>query len=169
MNTGCGSPHIPWANRKPSAPSPRNGSDSDQEVQLSPRLFVRMRDSEDRRLVEVPSKQLQTDRQLLVVLAARHRNARNSRQVRRHRVNVGQIHGEWIIYFFTQPKGRRGTSRSGDHVYFLECLIEVARKQRPNFLRLQVIRVVVAGAQYVGAQHDATLYFHTEAAVARQA
>jgi hypothetical protein len=31
-----------------------------------------MRDSQQRRLVEVPSKQLQTDRQLFMILAARN-------------------------------------------------------------------------------------------------
>ena len=45
----------------------------------------------------------------------------------------------------------------------LERLVEVLADQPPDLQRLQVIGVVVAGTQGVGAQHDAAFHFGAEA------
>ena len=48
-----------------------------------------------------------------------------------------------------------------------ERVLEVAANQRADLLRLQIIGVVVAGAQHVGAQHDAPFHLVAELLVAR--
>ena len=49
----------------------------------------------------------------------------------------------------------------------LERALEVRGDELPHLLRLQVVRVVVAGGQHVRAGHDAALHFRAEAFAAR--
>ena len=49
------------------------------------------------------------------------------------------------------------------------ALLVVAPDQRAHLLRLQIVGVVVAGAQHVGAQHDAALDLGAEPCAARRA
>ena len=48
-----------------------------------------------------------------------------------------------------------------------ERALEIAANQRPHLLGLQVIRVVVAGAEDVGAEHDAAFHLGAESGAAR--
>ena len=68
-----------------------------------------------------------------------------------------------------EPERRRRAGRHRDDVDALERLLVVAPDQRADLLRLQVVRVVVAGAEHVGAQHDAALHLGAEALLARPA
>src|SRR5882762_9213698 len=65
------------------------------------------------------------------------------------------------------PGARRG--RSHDHVAALERRGEVARDQAADLLRLQVISVVIAVRQHVGADEDPELHLGAEALCARAA
>src|SRR3546814_12461541 len=60
---------------------------------------------------------------------------------------------------------RRG--RAEDHVDLLEGSDEVLLDQAADFLRLEVVGIVVTGGQRVGADHDAPLDLVTEAFGAR--
>lgn len=56
------------------------------------RLLVGVSDPQDGRFVKVPPQNLQSNRQLLFGFAAGNRNPRNAREIRRHRVDISQIH-----------------------------------------------------------------------------
>src|SRR5205807_3558236 len=43
-----------------------------------------------------------------------------------------------------------------------ECIREIARNERPYFLGLQIIRVVITGAQDIRSEHDAALALRAE-------
>ena len=63
--------------------------------------------------------------------------------------------------------GGRRARRHRDDVHALEGPVVVAQDQRPHLLRLHVVRVVVARAQHVRAEHDAPLDLGAEALLAR--
>ena len=98
--------------------------------------------------------------------AARNRDTRNACQVRGHGVDIGEVHCQGIIYFLAQLESRRGTGRRDDRIHFFKSFVEIARQQCADFLRLQVVGIVIACAQRVGAEHDAPFYFRSESIVA---
>src|SRR5271165_3163179 len=93
------------------------------------RVFDYVRDAQYRRFVEVPAKNLDTDWQSFFILSARHRDPRNACQVRRHRVNVGQIHGEWIVNLLAQLKRRSRCGRRNNGIDSRKRVVEVPRQQ----------------------------------------
>ena len=64
-------------------------------------------------------------------------------------------------------KAAVGVVGRDDGVHLLECLDEIVADQRADFLRAQVIGIVIAAAQHVGAENDATLHFCAETRTAR--
>jgi hypothetical protein len=64
-------------------------------------------------------------------------------------------------------EGRGRRHRAGDHIHLLEGALEVLFDQRAHLLRLEIVGVVVAGAERVGAQHDAPLDLRAKAFAAR--
>jgi len=62
---------------------------------------------------------------------------------------------------------RRGRRRQNRGDAFGEALLEVPLDQRPYLLRLQVIGIVIAGREHIGADHDAPADFLPEAGGAR--
>ena len=64
------------------------------------------------------------------------------------------------------PERHERRRRRHQHVGLLERGGEVARDQRAHLLRLAVVRLVVAGRQRVGADHDAPLHLGAEAGLA---
>ena len=99
------------------------------------------------RLIEMFAQDLHADRQSFFALAAGNGNSGNARQIRRHCENVSQVHGQRIVRLFAQLECRRRRRGSDDGVHRGECLIEVARQQAAHPLRLQVIGIVISGAQ----------------------
>ncbi len=85
-----------------------------------------------------------------------------SGQVQRQRAQVEQIHRQRVVDLLPQRECRRRGRRRHQHVHRLVRVVEVARDQGAHLLRLVVIRVVVAGRQRVGANHDAPLDFWPE-------
>src|SRR5512134_2188758 len=113
--------------------------------------------------------QLQADWQAAVVKATRHTDAAHACQVDRDREHVHQVHFERVVRLLADAEGRAGGYRAGDDVHLLKGSLKVLLDQRAHLLRLEIIGVVVAGAEGVGAQHDATLDFWAKTFTARLA
>ena len=89
-------------------------------------------------------------------------------EVRGHGVHVGQVHRERIRRFSPSSNAGVGDVARDQHVELLVHAVEVAADERAHLLRLEVVGVVVAGRQRVGAEHDAPLHLGAEARVARR-
>src|SRR5271168_5337389 len=98
-----------------------------------------MSQPQDSSLMKMPPQNLQSNRQLFASLAARNGNPRNSRQIRSHRVDISQVHGQRILRLLAQAKRRRGTGRRDNRIHLPKGLIEILSEQRTNLLRLQVV------------------------------
>src|SRR5579884_134542 len=128
-------------------------------------LLVAVRHAQDGLLVERLADDLQPNRQA-VGQAARDRQAGQARHVDGDREHVVQVHGQRIVDFLAYLERRRWGSWCEEHVEALEGAVELLLDERPHFLRLEVVRIVVPGAQHVGAEHDAALDFGPEARLA---
>jgi hypothetical protein len=103
---------------------------------------------------EIIADDLQADRAAVVAQANRNAHARQTGQIHRQRVDVGQVHCHRIIGFFAQIPGGGRCHRTHDHVALLEGFDEVLRNQAPQLLCLDVVGVVVAVRQYVSAYQN---------------
>ena len=65
--------------------------------------------------------------------------------------------------FLAEPERRGRARRPHDHVALLEASREILRDQAPQLLRLDVVGVVVAVREHVGADQDAALHLGPEA------
>ena len=88
-------------------------------------------------------------------------------EVRRDREHVGEVHLQRIAHALAEAKRRDRRGRRHDDVALGERRREVVRDLAPHAQRLAVVGVVVAGAQHVGAEHDAALGLGAEALAAR--
>ncbi len=98
--------------------------------------------------------------------AARHRERRQPGQRAGDRVVVHQVHRDRIA-LGVEAERRRGGGRRRDDVAALERAREVLGDPRARLLRLDVVGVVVAGRERVGADQDAPLHLGPEARRAR--
>src|SRR6266849_9945653 len=64
--------------------------------------------------VEMPGQNLHSDRKSFGRLSAGHTHARNARQIAGDGVNVGEIHGQRIVYLFADLKRRERRNRRHD-------------------------------------------------------
>src|SRR6266702_7964275 len=129
----------------------------------------RARGAQEHRLVEGPADELQAHRHpLRRVQAAGQRDPGQRRQVAGHGEDVGEVHGERVGHLLAEPERDRGRHRSRDDVAVLEGALEVPPEQGADLLRPQVISVVVAGGERIGAEHDAALRLRAEAGLARR-
>ena len=87
----------------------------------------------------------------------------------RERENIREIHLQRIVHLLANFECDAGRNRADDHVDLIESVIEILLYERAYFLRLQVVRVVVPGAERVRAEHDAPLDFGAEPIAARLA
>ena len=69
--------------------------------------------------------------------------------------------------FSPKREGRRRRRRRQHHVDRLPRLVEVALDERAHLLRLEIIGVVVAGGEHVGADENAAAHLLAEAGCAR--
>ncbi len=93
--------------------------------------------------------------------------ARQTGQRGRQGVDVGQIGGKRIGGFGTDGPGHAGGHRAGDEVAVGKGGLKILRDQAPDLLRLEVVGIVVAVAEHVGAQQDAALHLGPEGLAAR--
>ena len=82
------------------------------------------------------------------------------------RVDVAEIEGERVGFFPELERGHR-RGRRQERVDLAEGVEKILPDERADFLRAEVVGVVVAGAEHVGAEDDAALHFGTETFGAR--
>ena len=80
--------------------------------------------------------------------------------------DVGEELGEWVFAGEAHFGGCFWGDGGEDGVDFLEGLFEVLAEEGADFLRAEVVGVVVAGGEDVGAEDDATFDFWAEAVFA---
>src|SRR5262249_13066011 len=114
----------------------------------------------------MPAEYLQPNGQARAGLATGYADPRYPGQIGSDRIDVRQIHGQRVIGFLAEPESRRGRRGSNDGVDLGESLGEVPGDEGPHLLRLAIVGVIIAGAQRVGAEHDAAFYLGTEALIA---
>ena len=105
---------------------------------------------------------MQADRQA-VGQPAGHRDAADIAEVRGDGDDVVQVHGDWILGLRPERERHRRRRRPQQRIDLFEGPLEVVDDQGADLLRLQVIGVVVAGAQRVGPEHDPALDLGAEA------
>ena len=137
---------------------------------ISRRLLDHLAEREQRLLVERPADQLQAERQTFGRQPGRHRDARQARHVHRHREHVVEIHLDRIgAALLADAEGGRRRRRRQDRVDALrEHVLEILLDQRAHLLRAQVIGVVIAGREHVGADHHAAAHLGAETRRARR-
>src|SRR5664280_933291 len=122
--------------------------------------------ADHRAFLEMFCENLQPDRQACFGVSTRHRNARNAHQVGRYRIDVCQVHSQWIVSLFSELESRSRRGRRNDRVNLREGFVEILSQQGPDLLCLQIVGIVITCAQRVGPENDAPLYFGAEAFVA---
>src|SRR3990167_5710420 len=125
-------------------------------------LFVRVGDPEDRCFVQMLPDDLHADGQSVGVKAARNGEPGEPGQVGGDGEDVRKVHLERILSFLPDFEGCCRRGRRDDGVACFESVFKVFFDQGSHFLRLQVVSVVVAGRQGVGAEHDAPLHLRSE-------
>ena len=83
------------------------------------------------------------------------------------RVDVRQVHRQRVVGLLADLERRRRRRRAHHHVALRERLVEVVLDQPADLQRLEVVGVLVAAREHVGAEHDAPLHLLAEALAAR--
>ena len=78
-----------------------------------------------------------------------------------------QIHLQRVVGFLADLERRRRRGRRHNRVHFFKSLQKIVADERADFLRPQIIRVVIAAAQNVGAENDSALHLRAETRAAR--
>ncbi|MPM22387.1 hypothetical protein SDC9_68839 [bioreactor metagenome] len=120
------------------------------------RLLQLVRRVEQLRFAKVIADELQAHGHATFAKTGGHAHAGQTGQRGGQGVDVGQIVGERVALAAELP-GHGGRGGAGDDVAFLERGLEVVGDHAADFLRLQVVGVVVAVAQHIGADDDAAL------------
>ena len=95
------------------------------------------------------------------------RQCRDAGQVDADGVDVRQVHLHGVARFLAELEGGTRCGRTGDDVTLLEGVVEVVGDQAAQTLCLQVVGIVVAVRQHIGADEDAALHFVAETLGAR--
>src|SRR3984957_3864000 len=142
-----------WCGSRSSLPPPRRREPSGG-------LLDHFGEREQRLLVEGPADQLQAERQALRVLAGGEGHPGQASHVHGHRKNVVEIHFHGVGALLANTERRRRRRRREDRVHTLgEDVLEILLDQRADLLRAQIIGVVIAGREHIGADHDAAGHF----------
>ena len=76
--------------------------------------------------------------------------------------HIAEVHLQGVSGFFTGFEGGGRGGRAEDHIAFFKRLIEVALDERFGLQGAEVVGIVVAAGEGVGADHDAALDFLAE-------
>ena len=117
----------------------------------------RVANAEECVLRELRADQLQPHGQALGE-AARDREAGEPGHVRRNREDVREVHGERVLRLLADAEGDGRRGWADEDVEVLERRGVFLRDHRTDFLRLAVVRVVVAGREGIRAEEDAALH-----------
>src|SRR5260221_13969429 len=121
-----------------------------------------MGDVEHLRFAEVVSDDVQTHRKIVLSETARDRHPGQSGEFDGDRIDVVQVHLHRVRGLGADLESHRGRSRAYDDVALFESRREVVRYQPPYLLRLDVVGVVVAVRQDIGADEDPAPDFGTK-------
>ena len=88
---------------------------------------------------------------------------RHPRQVREYGIHIGQVQGYGVIRLLSKGKSGGGKRGKDQGVISLKYLVRLVHQQLAYLLGLGKIGVVVTGAQYKGAQQNASLDLPPEA------
>src|ERR1700738_4873446 len=141
-----------WMTQSPPSPPSRYEAGAVGKLRGT---FQDLGDLQYRLLVEGAADDLQAERQPVAGERGRHRDRRQACQIRRHGEDVVQIHRDRVVGLLADRESRRRRSRGQDAVDQLERRREVARNQGAHPLRLQVIGIIIAGRQHIGADQHA--------------
>ena len=119
-------------------------------------LLILVGDVQQARLFEVIADEVQPHGQV-VGESDRYRGRGQARQVDAGGVDVAQIHGDGVAGFLSELEGHRRSRRSREHVAILESTLKVFADAPAKLLRLEIVSVVVARGEHIGADHDASL------------
>src|SRR5262249_5212643 len=126
-------------------------------------LFVGVRDLENRFFAERFAEELQADGQFWRFRkTTRNTDAANTREVTGDGEDVREIHLQRVVRFFTDLECRGRRCRCDYGVYFLKSIKEIFADERADFLCADVVSIVVAAAQNIGAKDDSPFDFRTE-------
>src|SRR4051794_6768099 len=81
---------------------------------------------------------------------ARYRHTRNARQVRRDRIDIVEVHLQWVCDLLANLEGNAWRGWTHDHVYLLECALVVSGDKGAHLLGLLVIGIIVPCAECIG-------------------
>ena len=127
------------------------------------RHLKRMRSAQQLRLFKVVANQLQTHGHAVRAKTCGHAHAGQACQAAGQGVNVGQVVGHRIGLVLANLPRHGGRHRPGNDVALGEGFLKVLRNQAADFLGFEVVRVVVAVRQHIGADHDAARGFVAKA------
>ena len=71
-----------------------------------------------------------------------------------------------VVHLLANPEGGSRRDRRDYHIAFLERALEVVPDQRAHLLRFQIVRIIVAGREREGAEHDSPFHLGAETLVA---
>jgi hypothetical protein len=128
-------------------------------------LFVGVGDPEHRGFVQFLAKNLETNRELISFFfqeTARHADPTDPGDVRCQSKDVREIHTQGIVCTLTQFECRCRRGGADNRIDLLEGSREILPDQGSNFLGPQIISVVIARTQNVGAKDNAPLDLRTE-------
>src|SRR2546427_12218909 len=122
-----------------------------------------MRDLQNGFLTKRPTEQLQADRKFWGCgfraasgsETAGDADPADASDIRSDGENIGQIHLQRVVRFFTDFERRCGCGGRDDGVHVLERLQKVLANEGADLLRAQVIGVVIAAAQNISTEDDA--------------
>ena len=133
------------------------------------RLFVGESRAQDGLLGEGSGDQLQADGQPCPVEAARQRQPTDACQIERQGEYVRQVHAQRVAGLLADAEGGCRAGGAGDDIDLSQRQVEILLDQRAHLLRLEIVGIIVARAEGIGAEHDPALDLRPETLAARAA
>src|ERR1700757_4574425 len=100
---------------------------------------------------------------------ARNTDSANAGQVGCDGENIGEIHVQRISDTFANLERYYRRGWGDQRVDFFESARKIPPNQFADFLRAQIIRIVITGAQNVSAKNDPAFHFGPETLLSRAA
>ena len=158
-----------WENKDSTPATGRGGKmlPDDCSAKLDLRCFDGAGDAEGRAFAEMAGENLHAHGKAGFGCAARYGDAADAGEAGGDGVDVGKVHGQRIVALLADFEGRGRRGGRYDGVDFGKGAQEFLGEDAADLLRLEVVGVVVAGGERVGAEEDAALDLGAEALVAR--
>ena len=119
-------------------------------------LLQLMSRAQKRSLIHKFADQLQAHRQPGCIKAARNRQPRQPRQIDGIGKDVVEVHRNRILGFCAERERGGRAGRTNNYVALLKSGFEILGDNAPDFLRFEVVRVVIASRECVGTNQYST-------------